>query len=223
MLLAVHVLTDRPEHGPVGGRRVPRAMSGPDWSGGRGGAALVAVSLGLTVLSGGAEAIIDSGVLVLIYWAGRLVALGYLRRRAPAGAWSPRRRASCSAWPVGWPSGPPSGSPVCAFVSQSQRGGATYAFFTSGSLPDRLLTLLVSPFVLGTNQDQPGHYAGPYNFQEVTSYVGILALIAACVPVDAPLAHSARGPPVVDLVRDPGGRRPLRGWATRPPSARFST
>ncbi len=39
---------------------------------------------------------------------------------------------------------------------------------------------MVSPFVLGNNQDQPSYYIGPYNFPEVTSYVGILALIAAC-------------------------------------------
>ena len=70
--------------------------------------------------------------------------------------------------------------PGAAFASQSQRATATYSFFTSGSLPVRLVTLLASPFVLGTNQGQPGYYAGPYNFDEVTSYVGILALIAAC-------------------------------------------
>ena len=47
-------------------------------------------------------------------------------------------------------------------------------------MPARLVTLVVSPFVLGTNQTQPGYYAGPYNFPEVTSYMGILALIATC-------------------------------------------
>ena len=55
----------------------------------------------------------------------------------------------------------------------------TYSFFTSGSLQDRLITLLASPFVLGTNRNW-ATYFGTYNFPEVTSYMGILALIAAC-------------------------------------------
>ncbi len=181
MLLGVHVLTGRAnEHGPVGGATGSSGHVRAGLVRGRGGAALVAVALGLSGLSGGVEAVIDGGVIVLIYWAGRMVALGYLRRR--------ELRAVVTATAsllLGLAGGVALGAaqwiPGGAFVAQSQRGGASYAFFTTGSLPDRLLTLLVSPFVLGTNQDQPAYYVGPYNFQEVTGYVGILALIAACV------------------------------------------
>jgi hypothetical protein len=70
--------------------------------------------------------------------------------------------------------------PGLLFLSQSQRSSASYSYFTSGSLDNRLLTLVASPFVLGTNQGWPGPYSGSYNFPEVTSYVGILALIAGC-------------------------------------------
>jgi hypothetical protein len=70
--------------------------------------------------------------------------------------------------------------PGTDFASHSQRAAASFSFFTSGSLSARLITLVASPFVLGTNQNQPGGYVGPYNFEEVTSYVGVLALIAAC-------------------------------------------
>ena len=142
--------------------------------------ALLAVALGLSGLSGGVEAVIDGGVIVLIYWGGRVVALGYLRRRELQ-----TMLTAAAGLVLGLAGGMALGGaqwvPGGAFVAQSQRGGSSYAFFTQGSLPDRLLTLVVSPFVLGTNQDQPAYYVGAYNFQEVTSYVGILALIAACV------------------------------------------
>ncbi|MGH9079077.1 MAG: hypothetical protein ACRDYE_03160, partial [Acidimicrobiales bacterium] len=73
MLLAVHQLTERHDGaGPAGmwaGIRRVRLF-----------VALLAVAFGLSILSGGVEAAIDSAVLLLIYWGGRLVALGYLRR-----------------------------------------------------------------------------------------------------------------------------------------------
>jgi hypothetical protein len=71
--------------------------------------------------------------------------------------------------------------PGLAFAGQSQRASSSYQFFSSGSLPPRMIVLIASPFVVGTNQNHPAYYSGPYNFPEVTSYVGILALIAACV------------------------------------------
>ena len=141
--------------------------------------ALLAASLGLSVLSGSAEAIIDSGVLVGIYLVGRLVTMGYFTRAA----WR-ALVASVLAILAGVAGGVALGAaqwlPGLAFLSNSQRAQSTYTFFTSGSLPLRQATLLASPFVLGTNQGEPGPYAGRYNFEEVTSYVGILALIAAC-------------------------------------------
>ncbi len=181
MLLAVHGLTLRAGAPGRGGDAAgPWASLRAGVVRGRGEVALLAVALGLSALSGGVEAVIDGGVIVLIYWGGRLVALGYLRRRD--------LRAMATAVVtliLGLVGGAALGAaqwiPGGAFVGQSQRSAASYAFFTTGSLPDRLLTLIVSPFVLGTNQDEPAYYVGPYNFQEVTGYVGILALIAACV------------------------------------------
>ena len=120
------------------------------------------------------------GVLVGIYWVWRLAGQGYLRRgigTRPAGLGAERR---LPGWRPGWRSATAQWLPGLIFLSQSQRATATYTFFTSGSLDDRLLTLAASPFALGTNQGWPAAYAGTYNFPEVTSYVGILALIAAC-------------------------------------------
>lgn len=171
ILVAVHGLTERP--GPTegeDGQSVARRRT-------RWWVLLLAVSLGLTLLAGAAEAIIDSGVLVVIYWVWRTATAGLLRRgsgRALAG--------SVGAVALGLAGGVALGAaqwlPGLLFLSQSQRATATYSFFTSGSLNNRLLALLASPFALGTDQGWPATYVGTYNFPEVTSYVGILALIA---------------------------------------------
>ena len=155
----------------AGGRRLGQ-------HGGCGWAAVFAGTFGLSILAGAAEAIIDSAVLIGIYWSGawspRATSSG------PTGAaWSPRLGPLAGGRPGAWSSGPPSGSPGLEFLSQSQRSTASYHFFTSGPLTRQLVTLLSSPFALGTNQTYPVFYAGPYNFPEVTSYMGILALIAA--------------------------------------------
>ncbi len=171
MLLAVHGLTER---------RPPLDDAWTAVVGARRWVALLAVALGLSTLSGGVEATIDGAVLVLIYFGGRLVALGYLRRpglRALPGPLVTLALGLAGGAALGAAQWIPGG----VFAANSQRTGSSYTFFTSGSLPGRLIVLLDAPFVLGTSQNEPGYYAGPYNFPEVTSYVGILALIAACV------------------------------------------
>ncbi len=187
ILVAVHGLTERrttaaADPGNAGGDgreaagpvdpRVTRRRT-------RGWVLVLGVALGLTLLAGAAEAIIDSGVLVGMYWLWRLADQGFLRRG--------RGRALLASvggvvagLAVGVALGTAQWLPGLLFLSQSQRATATYTFFTSGSLNNRLLALLASPFALGTNQGWPATYAGTYNFPEVTSYVGILALIAAC-------------------------------------------
>jgi hypothetical protein len=162
MLVAVHALTRPAAPGP---RRT------------RGWVALLGLAVGMSVLTGGAEAVIDSGLLVAVYLIARLVGGGYFHRA--------HRRALASAVGAvalavvgGVALGAAQWVPGLAFESQSQRSATSYGFFSTGSLPARLLSLAATPFLLGTNHN-PG-YAGPYNFQEVTSYVGILALIAAC-------------------------------------------
>ncbi len=170
MLLAVHRLTDADQGS---------AEQGWGTAGRLGWVALLAFASGLLALSGGVEAILDGGLLVVVYWAARFVQSGRLR--------GTRRRAlPPSVLPVvaglvgGLLLGAAQWLPGIAFQLDSQRSVANYDYFSTGSLPWRLATLVVSPFVLGTNQDQPSYYIGPYNFPEVTSYVGILALIAAC-------------------------------------------
>lgn len=162
-VLAVHGITS----GPSSRRAI------------RGWVALLAVSLGLSVLTGSAEAIIDSSVLVGIYAVGRLVTMDYLHRG--------RLRAlarTVGALVLGAVGGGALGAvqwlPGLQFLSQSQRSGANYSFFTSGSMPLRLMALIASPFIEGTNQGNAIGYVGPLNFEEASCYVGVLALIAAC-------------------------------------------
>ncbi|HEY7917086.1 MAG TPA: DUF6044 family protein [Acidimicrobiales bacterium] len=161
MLVAVHALTRPAALGP---RRT------------RGWVGLLGLAIGMSILTGGAEAVIDSGVLVAVYLAARLVGGGHfhrVHRRALAFAVG----AVALAVAAGVALGAAQWVPGLAFEAQSQRSAANYGFFSTGSLPARALGLVATPFLLGTNHN-PG-YAGPYNFQEVTSYVGILALIAA--------------------------------------------
>ena len=175
ILVAVHGLTERPEPDTGGVPAEPRSARRQRT---RWWVLLLALALGLTLLAGAAEAIIDSGVLVVIYWIWRTASAGLLRR----GAGQALAR-SVGAVVLGLVGGVALGAaqwlPGLLFLSQSQRATATYTFFTSGSLDNRLVTLVASPFVLGTNQGWPETYLGTYNFPEVTSYVGILALIAA--------------------------------------------
>ncbi len=178
ILLAVHGLTER---------QTDLAASGITTAGPGDRAALrrltrrwvlvLAFALGLTLLAGSAEAIIDSGVLVGIYWIWRLVAQGYFRRGSGR-ALVTSVGAAVAGLVAGVALGTAQWLPGLAFLAQSQRATPSYSFFTSGSLDHRLLALIASPFALGTNQGWPATYVGTYNFPEVTSYVGILALIA---------------------------------------------
>ena len=170
MLLAVHGLTERVD--PARAPHAPAARPLRLWTG------LLALSIGLSILSGGVEAIIDSLVLVAVYLVSRLLSMGWLGR-------AQRRRLliALTGLVIGAAGGVAIGAaqwlPGLTFLSQSQRATPTFGFFTSGSLQERLFTLVASPFALGTNRNWPTAYVGTYNFPEVTSYVGILALIAA--------------------------------------------
>jgi hypothetical protein len=173
MLLAIHALTDPPDRdGRATGERTLKG-SARLW------VAVLGIALGLSVLTGSAEAIIDSAVLLFVYLIGRLITSGYLRREN-RGRLTASLVSLVAGTALGLALGAAQWMPGLEFLSQSQRSAASYGYFTSEPLPARLITLLASPFILGSNQTYPGTYAGPYNFPEVTSYMGILALIAAC-------------------------------------------
>ncbi len=72
--------------------------------------------------------------------------------------------------------------PGLATISSSQRGVDSMALYSSGSLPVRWVLLTLVPDLLGGSGSlgQPGFF-GFYNLTEVTSYAGILPLVAAFV------------------------------------------
>lgn len=65
-----------------------------------------------------------------------------------------------------------------AFIDLSERSKITYAFFSSGSLPARWVTLLFSQGLLGDNGSLSPRFFAAYNLPEVTGYVGLCVLIA---------------------------------------------
>ena len=153
ILLAVHGLTERrPDRPPtVDGAPDRRSAGGPSRN--RAWVLVLALALGLTLLAGAAEAIIDSGVLVAIYWVWRLAGQGYLRRGSGAPCWPRWERTAGRAGRPGWRSARPSGCPDWSSSPSPSGPRPSYSFFTSGSLDNRLL----SPRGLAL---RPGHQPG---------------------------------------------------------------
>jgi uncharacterized membrane protein YgcG len=134
--------------------------------------AVLATATGLVILAGEPRAIDDSCVILLIYAAWQVSRLG---RRAGAAA------ASVTAGLVlGACLGAIQWLPGLAAISTSQRDVNSMQLFNSGSLPVRWLLLTLVPDLLGGSGSlgQPS-FLTSYNLTEVTSYVGILPLVAA--------------------------------------------
>jgi hypothetical protein len=134
--------------------------------------AVFATATGLVILAGEPRAIDDAGAIVLIYAAWQLVRLG--RRAGPATVSAIAGLVlGCCLGAVQW-------LPGLAATSTSQRGNSSMALFSSGSLPVKWLLLTVVPDLLGGSGSlgQPSFFTS-YNLTEVTSYVGILPLVAA--------------------------------------------
>jgi len=134
--------------------------------------AVLAVSAGLVILAGEPRAVDDALVIVLGYAAWMIARLGRDWLRAAVSVAAGLALGACLG-AVQW-------LPGLAAVSTSQRAGGSTALFDSGSLPVRWLLLTLVPDLLGGSGSlrQPAFFAG-YNLTEVTSYVGILPLVAA--------------------------------------------
>ncbi|HTU75960.1 MAG TPA: hypothetical protein VMG38_20785 [Trebonia sp.] len=159
-LLAVHRLTA----GTGPGQDGRRARLG--WMG------LLGLMVGLIILAGEPRSIADGIVVVGLYAVWRVASLG--RRCLPAlglVAGGIVLGGLLSAVQV---------LPGLAAIDTSQRAGSSLALFSSGSLPDRWLLLMLVPDLLGGSgtASQPGFFAS-YNLTEVDGYIGILPLVAA--------------------------------------------
>ena len=134
--------------------------------------AVLATATGLVILAGEPRAVDDAFVIVGIYAAWRVARLG--RRAGPAAV------SVAAGLVLGVCLGAVQWLPGLAAISTSQRDASSMALFSSGSLPIRWLTLTLVPDLIGGSGSlgQPS-FLTSYNLTEVTSYVGILPLVAA--------------------------------------------
>ena len=134
--------------------------------------AVLATAMGLMILAGEPRAIDDGCVILLIYAGWQVAPLG--RRAGPAAV------SVAAGLALGMCLGAIQLLPGLATISSSQRGVDSMALYSSGSLPVRWVLLTLVPDLLGGSGSlgQPSFF-GFYNLTEVTSYVGILPLVAA--------------------------------------------
>jgi len=175
-LLAVCRLTEPSATVPVGaapadaapadGAPVRRGVGPMAWTG------LLGLAVGMIVLAGEPRAIADGYVIIGLYAAWRMIPLG--RRLLPAFG------LVVSGTVLGVALSAVQLLPGMAAISTSQRAGASLALFSSGSLPDRWLALMLVPDLLGGSGtlSQPSFF-GFYNLTEIDGYAGILPVVAA--------------------------------------------
>ena len=183
------VALDRLAHRPEGKSAAP-------W------VALLAAALGLMILSGAVEPILDGGIVLALY------AL-WLAWRTPG-----RRRwhvlvGSVAGVVVAAAVAAAQLLPGAAFQAQSQRAMHTYTFFSSGSMNKSFTILGFDPLILGGSHRVPFGFIGTFNLPEISSYIGILPVMAL-FGLLARRHRRARSRPMVDLVRRPR-RRSLPG------------
>jgi hypothetical protein len=134
--------------------------------------AVFATATGPVFLAGEPRAIDNACVIVAIYAAWQVARLG--RRMGPAAV------SIVAGLALGACLGAVQWLPGLAAISTSQRDVRSIVLFNSGSIPVRWLLLTLVPDLLGGSGSlgQPSFFAS-YNVTEVTSYVGILPLVAA--------------------------------------------
>lgn len=138
---------------------------------------VLAVAVGLIVLSGEPRAVSDAFVVLVVFALWRVA---HDARRASGLARLRGATLLAGGGVLGVALGAVQLVPGLAAIGASQRAVATLTLFSAGSLPTRWLTLLGVPDLLGGSGalGQP-HFFGTYNLTEVSCYVGILPLAAA--------------------------------------------
>jgi len=157
-LVWAFVALDRIGHRPAGRPVLP-------W------VALLGLSLGLMVLTGAAEPILDGGVALALFALWLVWRCGGRRFEIVASV--------VGGVVLGALVGAAQLLPGNALQSQSQRAAHTYWYFTSGSMNKSLTVLLLDPLLLGGAHSAPLTYVGTYNLAEISGYVGILPVMAA--------------------------------------------
>lgn len=134
--------------------------------------ALLGAAGAMAILAGEPRAVADFGVIVLIYALWRAFRLG--RGAAPYLGWTVAGALiAAGLGAIQW-------LPGVEAVRTSQRAVSNAYLFTSGSLANRWLLLMLVPDLLGGSGSfgQPAFLAS-YNLTEVTGYVGLMPLVAS--------------------------------------------
>ena len=141
--------------------------------------ALLGLSIGFTLLSGEPRAVSNNTIVWVCVSIWTLVLRDKMGNKLSTKAWITVFLALGVT--IGFCVGAAQLLPGLSFLHDSQRATPTLANFKSGSLPLPWTLLLVVPQLLGSSGSfgQPG-FLGTYQPAEVTSYVGILPLVA-CV------------------------------------------
>ncbi len=131
--------------------------------------ALLGLSIGLMILAGATEPILDGAIALVIYGV-------WLLWRTPG-----RRLSlligSAAGLAVGLLTAGAQLLPGAIFQAQSQRAAHTYGYFASGSMNKSLTILGLDPLLLGGGHSFPLSYLGTYNLPELSSYIGILPVM----------------------------------------------
>ena len=144
-------------------------------------AGVLGLSIGLVILAGEPRAIADAGIIIALYAMWRVLGTAIrLGRRWRADGGLARAVSVVAGLVLGAALGAVQGLPGLAAISTSQRAAASLALFSSGSLPNRWLALMLVPDMLGGTGTlgQPVFF-GSYNLTEISGYVGILPVVAA--------------------------------------------
>lgn len=140
----------------------PEGRSAAPW------VAMLGAAIGLMGLSGAAEPILDGGLALGVY------ALWLLWRH-------PRRLSFVLVMAAGVVLGLALAGaqlvPGALVQAQSQRALHDFSYFTSGSMNKSLTLLGFDPLFLGTSGPFPLHFYATYSLTEVSSYIGIMAVM----------------------------------------------
>src|SRR5437868_1207622 len=75
--------------------------------------------------------------------------------------------------------------PTFELLRRSERSAATYEFFTSFSMPKRLILMFLAPYIMGGGDGRlfRAPYVGPPFYAEMVGYVGVLTIMLAVIAV----------------------------------------
>ncbi|HEY6791674.1 MAG TPA: hypothetical protein VI365_30605, partial [Trebonia sp.] len=142
---------------------------------------VLGLCVGLMILAGEPRAIADGGIIIALYGTWRVLGSAIrLGRQWRAGGGLAGAIAVIAGLVLGGALGAVQVLPGVAAIDSSQRAAASMALFSSGSLPNRWLVLMLVPDMLGGTGTlgQPTFF-GSYNLTEISGYVGIVPVVAA--------------------------------------------